>query len=216
MRNALFPPSFFLLSAAEERLDARGARSAREFAVLYKRDYLVPRKASVPPFRPSKHGIQYRYVSTYTSVSRGSRGGLGSRIQLDSYVEYRFCSRFRMSSASARFTEYSRTNERACRSDDRRRRRNTRYIYIYIHVCQRFSSSGQLVVSNQEKRKMKLPPWWVPDAPLSLCERCLTVDSFFISFFLFFAKLHRSFLSLLLHLIPSDVFLFSPRRIRDD
>ena len=57
---------------------------------------------------------------------------------------------------------------------------------VEICVCQRFSSGGQLVVSEREKRKMELPPRWVPDAPLSLCERCLTVDSFFISFFLHF------------------------------
>lgn len=38
---------------------------------------------------------------------------------------------------------------------------------------------------------MKLPPRWIPDASLSLCKRCLTVDFFFSS--LFFKLLHSLF-----------------------
>lgn len=34
---------------------------------------------------------------------------------------------------------------------------------------------------------MKLPPRWIPDASLSLCKRCLTVDFFFSSLFLNFS-----------------------------
>ena len=118
-----------------------------------------------------------------------------------------------MSSASARFTEYSRTNERACRWDDQRRRRNMRLSTVLQRRTTRRLGAGEKengITPAVGTRRSAESLW-------TLFDRRFLFHFFLSSFFFFlFFKLHRSFLSLLLHLVPSVVFLFSSRRIRDD
>ena len=112
-----------------------------------------------------------------------------------------------MSSASARFTEYSRTNERACRWDDQRRRRNMRLSTVLQRRTTRRLGAGEKengITPAVGTRRSAESLW-------TLFDRRFLFHFFLSSFFFFFFSnfTGRSFPSCSTLFLPSS---FSFRR----